>query len=73
MSLGLAKLIFELEGKSFVTNMVRALVGMVIEIGQGRLQASALDTLLAVEPYLDPPAVLCSAPPDGLVLMWIKY
>ncbi|HTV12197.1 MAG TPA: tRNA pseudouridine(38-40) synthase TruA [Acidimicrobiales bacterium] len=63
-------LIFEIEAVSFCHQMVRSLVGMLVEVGQGRRHAGeVLDVLRARDRAAAGPV----APPHGLCLWGVKY
>jgi tRNA pseudouridine38-40 synthase len=50
--------------------MVRNIVGLLVEIGRGRLPVAAMADLLAArDRRLAPPP----APPHGLCLEWVRY
>ena len=57
-------------GNGFLYNMVRIIVGTLLEIGRGRWTPDRMDQLLK-----DPRRELAgpTAPPQGLCLEWIKY
>lgn len=57
-------------GNGFLYNMVRIIVGTLIEIGRGRWEAGHIDTLLA---NADRAHAGPTAPPQGLILEWIRY
>ena len=57
-------------GDGFLYNMVRIIVGTLVEIGRGRWPADYIQRLLS-EPRRDLAGPTC--PPQGLCLEWIKY
>lgn len=61
---------FDVVGRSFLHNMVRILVGTMIEVGRGRLSVGALDTILRAR---DRRMAGPTAPPHGLCLCQIEY
>jgi tRNA pseudouridine38-40 synthase len=62
--------VFEVSADRFLRNMVRAMVGTLLEIGQGRIE---LEDLLAVLESKDRSKAGASAPADGLYLNRVVY
>jgi len=62
-------LVIGVEGKGFLWNMVRIIVGTLVEVGAGRHPPAAVSTMLAAR---DRRAAGPTAPPQGLFLQWIK-
>ena len=60
----------EVEGDGFLYNMVRNIVGSLIEVGVGRWAPERVAEVLAA---CDRRAAGPIAPPNGLCLMWIRY
>lgn len=60
----------EVEGDSFLYNMVRNIVGTLVEVGSGRLEPEKIREILEAK---DRTAAGPIAPAAGLCLMWIKY
>jgi tRNA pseudouridine38-40 synthase len=65
-----SRLCFEIEASSFCHQMVRSIVGTMVEVGTGRLKAGQLTSVLAARnrAAAGPPA-----PPHGLCLWEVKY
>jgi len=60
----------EVEGSGFLRHMVRNLVGILLEVGRGRLAPAAVPSLLAArDRRVAPP----TAPARGLTLVWVDY
>lgn len=58
------------EGNAFLRHMVRAIVGTLVEVGQGRLAPETVATILeSGDSGLCPPI----APPQGLCLVQVRY
>jgi ribosomal protein S18 acetylase RimI-like enzyme len=57
------------EGTGFLWNMVRIIVGTLVEVGLGRLAPHDLERILAAR---DRQAAGPTAPPHGLYLQWIR-
>jgi tRNA pseudouridine38-40 synthase len=57
------------EGTGFLWNMVRIMVGTLIEVGMGVHEPGDIDTMLAAK---DRRAAGYTAPPHGLYLQWVK-
>jgi tRNA pseudouridine38-40 synthase len=57
------------EGTGFLWNMVRIIVGTLVEVGLGRLEPEQMGTILAAR---DRQAAGPTAPPHGLYLQWIR-
>jgi tRNA pseudouridine38-40 synthase len=60
----------EAEGDGFLYNMVRNIVGTLVEVGLGRWTPEKIPEILEA---CDRRAAGPIAPPNGLCLMWIKY
>jgi len=60
----------DVEGDGFLYNMVRNIVGTLVDIGRGRWQPEKIKEILEAK---DRTAAGQLAPPQGLCLMWIKY
>ncbi|MHC4540736.1 MAG: tRNA pseudouridine(38-40) synthase TruA, partial [Planctomycetota bacterium] len=60
----------DVEGDAFLYNMVRNIVGTLIEVGTGRWTPEKMSEILEAR---DRTAAGPLAPPQGLCLMWIKY
>jgi len=58
------------EGDGFLYNMVRNIVGTLVDIGHGRWKPEKMNEILEAK---DRTAAGRLAPPAGLCLMWIKY
>jgi tRNA pseudouridine38-40 synthase len=63
------KLVIGVEGTGFLWNMVRIIVGTLVEVGLGRYGPDAIDRMLAAR---DRQAAGPTAPAYGLYLQWIK-
>jgi tRNA pseudouridine38-40 synthase len=63
-------LTYSIEANSFARHMVRNIVGLLVEIGRGRLPVRAMAELLAACDRSRAPA---PAPPQGLCLEWVRY
>ena len=63
-------LIFEIEADAFLYNMVRAIVGTVVDVGRGRFPIERIDEILATG---DRCIAGRTAPPQGLSLMCVRY
>jgi tRNA pseudouridine38-40 synthase len=60
----------EVEGSGFLRHMVRNLVGILLEVGRGRLAPAAVSSILAAR---DRGAAPPTAPARGLALVWVDY
>jgi tRNA pseudouridine38-40 synthase len=60
----------EVEGSGFLRRMVRNLVGILLEVGRGRLEPASVPTLLAARDRRAAPA---AAPARGLTLVRVDY
>ena len=60
----------DVEGDGFLYNMVRNIVGTLIEVGQGRLRPGKIIDILEAKDRRSAGPI---APAAGLCLMWIKY
>ncbi len=60
----------DVEGDGFLYNMVRNIVGTLVEVGFGRLRAEKMSDILDAK---DRRAAGPIAPAAGLCLMWVKY
>lgn len=64
------RIIYEIEGRSFLYNMVRNIVGCLVDVGQGRFRA---DDIPALFDNRDRQAAGQGAPAKGLCLVKIDY
>jgi tRNA pseudouridine38-40 synthase len=62
-------LVIGVEGSGFLWNMVRIIVGTLVEVGLGRYAPADIDRMLAAR---DRQSAGQTAPPHGLYLQWIK-
>lgn len=60
----------DVEGNAFLYNMVRNIVGTLVDIGVGRWKPEKMTEIIEKK---DRTAAGRIAPPEGLCLMWIKY
>jgi len=60
----------DVEGDGFLYNMVRNIVGTLVEVGRGKGKPEKIQEILEAK---DRTAAGQLAPPQGLCLMWIKY
>jgi tRNA pseudouridine38-40 synthase len=60
----------DVEGDRFLYNMVRNIVGTLVEVGVGRMKPEKITEIIEAK---DRRAAGPIAPPEGLCLMWIKY
>lgn len=63
------RLIIGIEGAGFLWQMVRIMVGTLVEVGLGRYDASRVVQMLAAR---DRQAAGPTAPPHGLYLQWVR-
>jgi len=63
-------LYIDVQGDGFLYNMVRNIVGTLVEVGVGRLEPDKISQILEAK---DRTAAGPIAPAEGLCLMWIKY
>lgn len=61
---------FDFAADGFLYNMIRNIVGTLVEIGRGRWEVEKMDEILAAK---NRNAAGPIAPANGLCLMWIKY
>ena len=64
------RVIFTFHGTGFLQNMVRILVGTLLEVGRGRWQPEQVQTILETK---DRSQAGPTAPPEGLCLMKVDY
>jgi tRNA pseudouridine38-40 synthase len=67
---GDAMLVFEIEATSFCRQMVRSIVGTVVDVGLGRRRAGDVAAMLRAR---DRSAAGSVAPPEGLFLWTVRY
>jgi tRNA pseudouridine38-40 synthase len=60
----------DVEGDGFLYNMVRNIVGTLVDVGKGRWKPEKIKEILEAK---DRTTAGQLAPPQGLCLMWIKY
>ncbi len=63
------RMVIGVEGTGFLWQMVRIMVGTLVEIGLGRIEPDAIGRMLEAK---DRDAAGPTAPPEGLFLQWIK-
>jgi tRNA pseudouridine38-40 synthase len=63
-------IIYRVVGRSFLKQMVRNIVGTLVDIGRGKLAACSMAGILAKQ---DRRAAGVTAPAYGLFLDWVKY
>jgi tRNA pseudouridine38-40 synthase len=65
----LPRVVVAVEGNGFLWNMVRIMVGTLVEVGMGRYPAQRITEMLAAH---DRRAAGPTAPPEGLYLHWVR-
>jgi len=63
-------LFVDVEGDRFLYNMVRNIVGTLVEVGVGRMKPEKMPEIIEARSRRAAGPI---APPEGLCLMWIKY
>jgi len=63
------KLVIAVEGSGFLWNMVRIMVGTLVQVGLGKIEPDAISEILAAR---DRQAAGPTAPPHGLYLQWVR-
>lgn len=63
-------LIIQIEADRFLKQMVRAIVGTLVEVGRGKRSPLTMKDILAAR---DRRAAGYTAPPHGLYLVWVEY
>ena len=64
------RVVFTFHGTGFLRNMVRIMVGTLLEVGRGALRPEAVSEILAAK---DRKKAGPTAPPEGLCLMKVDY
>ena len=64
------RMVFGVEGSGFLWNMVRIMVGTLVQVGMGTYQPEAITRMLQSQDRTDSGN---TAPPHGLFLQWIRY
>ena len=64
------ELVLEIQADRFLKQMVRNIVGTLVEVGRGKIQAGAIKDILAA---LDRTKAGPTAPPQGLYLVRVDY
>ncbi|MFC1739474.1 tRNA pseudouridine(38-40) synthase TruA, partial [Planctomycetota bacterium] len=64
------RIYIDVEGNAFLYNMVRNIVGTLVEVGAGRMKPEKIKQILEAK---DRTAAGPLAPAQGLCLIWIKY
>ena len=67
---GCGDLVYTICGKGFLKQMVRIIVGTLVEIGRGKRSSGQMKQLLQAR---DRSLAGPTAPPHGLTLEWVKY
>jgi tRNA pseudouridine38-40 synthase len=65
----LPRIVIGIEGSGFLWNMVRIIVGTLVEVGMQRYTPAQISTMLGAKTR---EAAGPTAPPQGLFLHWIK-
>jgi tRNA pseudouridine38-40 synthase len=60
----------DIEADRFLYNMVRNIVGTLVEIGRGKWKPEKMNEMIEAKSRTSAGPI---APPEGLCLMWIKY
>ena len=60
----------DVEGDRFLYNMVRNIVGTLVEVGVGRMKPEKIPEIIEAK---NRRAAGPIAPPEGLCLMWIRF
>lgn len=63
-------IVIEVEGRSFLMHMVRTIAGSLMEVGRGKEEPGWIRRALEAR---DRTAAGPTAPPEGLVLVWVRY
>ena len=64
------RILFTFHGKGFLQNMVRIMVGTLLEVGRGRWEPEQIPAILSAR---DRAQAGPTAPPEGLCLMKVDY
>ena len=64
------KLIFTISANRFLRGMVRAIVGTLLKVGQGKMDITTFEEIISAR---DRKKAGASAPPQGLFLMRVEY
>jgi tRNA pseudouridine38-40 synthase len=64
------RLLFTFHGNGFLYNMVRILVGTLLDVGAGKIRSMEVPEILAAK---DRKKAGPTAPPQGLALMKVEY
>ncbi len=64
------EILFTIEADGFLRHMVRNIVGLLVEIGKGRIRPDDVPAILAAK---DRRRAAMTAPPQGLFLMEVSY
>ena len=64
------RIIIELTGNGFLYNMVRIIVGTLVEVGMGKIEPSQIENILKEGKRENAGKTL---PPNGLYLLEVKY
>jgi len=64
------RVVIGIEGSGFLWNMVRIMVGTLVEVGMGRYEPDEIPRMLEARDRL---AAGPTAPAHGLYLQWIKF
>ncbi len=64
------RLRLDISGSGFLHNMVRIIMGTLIEVGRGRISPDEIDRIIASK---DRTRAGATFTPEGLSLMWVRY
>ncbi len=68
--LSTGRLKLDISGSGFLHNMIRIIMGTLIEVGRGKLAPSDIDRIIASK---DRTRAGTTFTPEGLCLMWVRY
>ncbi len=64
------RLLYTVQGRSFLKQMVRCIVGTLVEVGRGRLKAGDMQRIIEAKNRM---CAGPTAPACGLCLEWVRY
>jgi tRNA pseudouridine38-40 synthase len=64
------RIVIDVAGNGFLYNMVRIIAGTLVEVGRGKIEADDIPAILESK---DRSRAGSTLPPEGLMLMWMRY